>query len=754
MKIGMHHDNVIQLKTDLDDAGFHVSDNPTRYFGPQTESQVKAFQRATGISVDGIAGPQTFRTLENVVSSLMRNGVTHKDVVQLKLDLEKAGFRVSDNPTEFFGPITENRVKEFQREHNLRVTGIANLPTLETLNEIVSASSSGPLGFGDYDESVIQLKVDLSALGFHVSDNPTTYFGRQTESQVKAFQAFYGLTANGKADQPTMQKIDEVLDSPLQFNRRHDDLLHIKRLLNANGYGNITVTNYFGDFTELRVRQFQRDYGLPVSGIIDEVTRSHIEGLQLGEFQLGDRHPQIIELKKDLDKLGFGGISLTDLFGDFTEQRVSQFQRHYGLTVNGRADQPTLQKIEEILASPLQLGKRHDDLPQIKRLLNANGYGTITVTNLFGDFTESRVKQFQSDNGLPVSGIIDKITLTHIEALSLGGSSEIGYVTGVTSSLNVRSGPGTSHGVIGSLTNGTEVEILNRESNGWVQISYGNSVGYVSGQYINESDASPAPNPTPTPGTPVSVNTGTVTGVSSSLNVRSGPGTSHSAIGSVSRGATVQIKGTERNGWLRIDHNGRTGYVSGRYISLNVPSSGALRGKVIMLDPGHGDTDPGAIAGGMRESELVLDISLRAKRLLENQGATVIMTRSTDVFLTLSQRASLANGSNADVFVSVHANAFNGTANGTETFWNNRNQAANSEKLAHTLQNATVQKMGTNYRRVDQANYTVITSTRIPSALLEVGFMDHSGDAAKLRQSSYRDRSAEAIVEGLINYFR
>ncbi|MBU9713713.1 N-acetylmuramoyl-L-alanine amidase, partial [Bacillus tamaricis] len=394
----------------------------------------------------------------------------------------------------------------------------------------------------------------------------------------------------------------EVFNSPLQFDKRHEDLLEIKRILNANGYGGITVTDYFGSFTERRVKEFQNDFGLPISGIIDDTTLVKIFTLKntTKHFQLGDRHPEIITLKINLDRLGFGGILLTDYFGDFTTTRIKQFQRHYGLNVNGKADIVTLAKIDEILDSPFQLGRHHEDLIHIKRKLNKLGYSGISVTSYFGSFTERRVMEFQSENSLPISGIIDEITLNKINSAIVGPLSR----------------------------------------------------------------------------------------------------------------------------------------------------------KTIVLDAGHGGSDPGAIANGMRESDLVLDISLRTKALLEAQGATVIMTRTRDVYLTLAERAAIGNNSNADIFISVHANAFNGTANGTETFWNNRYAGQNSSKLAHSLQNAVVRKMGTTHRRVAQESFHVIRETRIPSALLEVGFMDHSGDAAKLKQNSYRQRAAEGILDGVLNYFK
>jgi N-acetylmuramoyl-L-alanine amidase len=245
---------------------------------------------------------------------------------------------------------------------------------------------------------------------------------------------------------------------------------------------------------------------------------------------------------------------------------------------------------------------------------------------------------------------------------------------------------------------------------------------------------------------------------SSSLNVRSAPGTGNSVIiGTLANGSVIEVQSIESNGWLKINYGGVTAYVSGSYVNIDYfpeqANNGPLAGKVIVLDAGHGGSDPGAVAGGMQEKDLVLDVSLRAQKLLEEAGATVIMTRSTDVFIPLDQRSAIANSSNADVFLSVHANAFNGSANGTETYWNSTYQSSNSQRLANSIQSATLSKLGLNNRGVKTGNFAVIRSTRIPSALLELGFMDHAGDAAVLRQSSSRQRAAEAIRDGMINYF-
>ncbi len=95
-------------------------------------------------------------------------------------------------------------------------------------------------------------------------------------------------------------------------------------------------------------------------------------------------------MKRNLNKLGFGNIQVTTLYGSYTEKRVKDFQRHYGLIVNGIADSRTFAKIDDILNSPFQKGKRHADTIKLKEKLNSIGYGHIKVTSYYGSYTEKK----------------------------------------------------------------------------------------------------------------------------------------------------------------------------------------------------------------------------------------------------------------------------------------------------------------------------------------------------------------------------
>lgn len=195
-----------------------------------------------------------------------------------------------------------------------------------------------------------------------------------------------------------------------------------------------------------------------------------------------------------------------------------------------------------------------------------------------------------------------------------------------------------------------------------------------------------------------------------------------------------------------VNGKARTGYIHKNDV-LNIV------GKSVVLDPGHGGSDSGAIGIGIVEKTLNLDIALRTKNLLENAGFTVIMTRTTDVFIPLADRTAIANDSNADIFISIHGNSFNRTTNGIESFWYGKYEKENSIKLANALQTNMVNLTGMRHRRVAEGNFHVIRETKIPSSLVEVGFIDNESDAAKLRQSKYRQLTAQGILQGVIDYF-
>lgn len=187
--------------------------------------------------------------------------------------------------------------------------------------------------------------------------------------------------------------------------------------------------------------------------------------------------------------------------------------------------------------------------------------------------------------------------------------------------------------------------------------------------------------------------------------------------------------------------------------SRNLPAVPRGRFRVV-LDPGHGGPDPGAVGiGGLRETDVVLDVGLQVAELLQNRGVQVLLTRTSEVDVDLPPRVALANRSGADLFVSLHANALSmdrPDVNGIETFYF---QGGRSYELAVSIQQQLMAvSPGTPDRGARPGRFFVIRRTVMPSVLTEMGFVTGEIDAPRLADARFRQRLAAAVAKGILNY--
>lgn len=178
-----------------------------------------------------------------------------------------------------------------------------------------------------------------------------------------------------------------------------------------------------------------------------------------------------------------------------------------------------------------------------------------------------------------------------------------------------------------------------------------------------------------------------------------------------------------------------------------------LAGKIIVLDPGHGGSDPGAIGkGGLFEKDITLKFGLKLKQLLKNAGATVIMTREKDVYPTLGERVDLANQLNSDIFVSIHCNSFAGVdPGGTETFIS-PTPTSQTILLAEKVQENLVKAIGLFDRGVKSDQFYVLNNTTMPAILVEVAFLSKDEEAELLKQDDFQFKAANGIYVGILAY--
>lgn len=189
------------------------------------------------------------------------------------------------------------------------------------------------------------------------------------------------------------------------------------------------------------------------------------------------------------------------------------------------------------------------------------------------------------------------------------------------------------------------------------------------------------------------------------------------------------------------------------------PNSGILRGKVIVVDPGHGGSNPGAVANNSTEAANNLAVSLKLRDKLVQAGAKVIMTRDTNRTVApegsslgqeLQARVDLAESNHADIFVSIHSNSNpDPSIAGTMTFY----PSAKSPKLAQEVQTAIIKETGSVDKGTSPATFYVLRNTSMPSILVEMGFVTNAQEAGRLNSDSYRTSIANGVFSGIANYF-
>ncbi|MBV8213512.1 MAG: N-acetylmuramoyl-L-alanine amidase [Verrucomicrobia bacterium] len=172
--------------------------------------------------------------------------------------------------------------------------------------------------------------------------------------------------------------------------------------------------------------------------------------------------------------------------------------------------------------------------------------------------------------------------------------------------------------------------------------------------------------------------------------------------------------------------------------------------RTVVVDPGHGGHDPGATQRGvLPEKVWTLDLAYRLKNRLEQAGFTVVMTRTTDVFIPLENRVLISNSQPDVIFVSLHFNSIpKREIQGLETYYDTNRSA----KLAAKVQQSILQLPGAFDRRVKTAPYYVIRYNTNPAILVEGGFLSNPVESRRIASPSYRDALADQIYAGIVAY--
>lgn len=194
-------------------------------------------------------------------------------------------------------------------------------------------------------------------------------------------------------------------------------------------------------------------------------------------------------------------------------------------------------------------------------------------------------------------------------------------------------------------------------------------------------------------------------------------------------------------------------------ISITKPDIIEPNGRIIVIDAGHGGYDPGAIQNGVKEKDINLPVALKLDEALREKGYTTILTRDKDEYIDLDERANIANENNADIFISIHANSIaDPSISGIQVLYcpaySSDVKETENYPLSEALMDALIEGTGANNKGIiKKTNLVVLRKTKMPAALIEMGFLTNIEEVEKLQSEAYQNLIVESIVKGIEDYF-
>jgi N-acetylmuramoyl-L-alanine amidase len=312
--------------------------------------------------------------------------------------------------------------------------------------------------------------------------------------------------------------------------------------------------------------------------------------------------------------------------------------------------------------------------------------------------------------------------------------------------VNVRNIPSYQGDIVGKLNSGDSVKVKQTKDE-WVQIEYQNKTAWVNQQFIhlNEQKENDLSNRM-------------AIALYNNTNIRNGPSTNSAVIGKAEAGDRYQIKKQNGN-WYEIDFSkGQIGYIASWVVAVRQakdPKSAldpsVLKGKTIVLDPGHGGKDQGTKgANGAIEKILTLETADLLYKKLEKAGAHVFLTRDDDSYIPLASRVAMSQILGADAFVSIHYNSNrNHNIRGFTTYFYHPYQ----QRLAQAVE-MQVKKVSPLFSLgVKKGDFFVLRENNQPAILLELGFLSNPLEEETVITLPYQEQATTGIYNGLISYF-
>ena len=462
-------------------------------------------------------------------------------------------------------------------------------------------------------------------------------------------------------------------------------------------------------------------------------------------LQLGDKGDNVKYLQYGLHILCCSPNGFDGEFGNGTLTAVKKFQSKYGLVNDGIVGDVTWNTLKNEIAT-------------IQAQLNKKGCSVGTVDGIAGPATYNAVISFQNKNGLTADGQVGTATWDILFDTVSGGTtytrilkvtSPLMYgedIKAVQNKLNsLGYNCGTADGYYGNATKSAVISFQSAKG-----LTADGEVGPATWNALfSSSSTSTGSSYTRLLKVTSPLMYGEdIKAVQNKLNsLGHNCGTADGYYGNATKSAVVSFQSAKG-----IDTDGVVGPTTWNALSSSSSGSGTLPGGPIkvFIDAGHGDTDPGAVGNGLKEKNIVLNIATKLGALLNGREISIKYSRTNDTYLSLEDRARLANAWGADLFVSIHANSATSSVRGTECYTHPTANTA-TKTLSANISRSIASKFGIPNRGHKEANFAVLRLSNMPAILVETAFISNSSDANLL--NTRQDDFANAIFNEILNYF-
>lgn len=349
--VGVFSNQNKNMKQEIPIASENESEIETGAAIADLSGNISGMNHVTPLSATGAVFPALDVALPDTepIPEFIRNGTEHSVVAEIQHRLMELGFMDNDEPTEYFGNVTESAVKVFQRQNDLAQDGIVGAETLAMI--LADDAKYYAAKNGDSGEDIRRIQTRLYELGYLANESDVSgEFGDETEEAVRKMQSMNALEQDGRVGVNTMNLIysDEVKANMLAYGEKSDIVLAVQKRLFDLGYMTSTPDGMYGEDTSLAVKAFQSKNDQVVDGYIGPSTRYAIlsSDAKPNGIGLGSEGEQVANIQSMLAKWGYiTNDGITGYFGENTDAAVKAFQSRNGLASDGQVGAATITKL-------------------------------------------------------------------------------------------------------------------------------------------------------------------------------------------------------------------------------------------------------------------------------------------------------------------------------------------------------------------------------------------------------------------------